>query len=99
MAPRASAPAPAGYLTRALAAQWARAGVRVNALAPGWFESDMTAVMFADEKAMTMVRRKTPMARPGRTGELDGAVIYLASDASSFMTGQVIAVDGGWTAR
>jgi NAD(P)-dependent dehydrogenase (short-subunit alcohol dehydrogenase family) len=85
-------------LTRDLAAQWARQGVRVNALAPGWFETEMTAEMFADEKAMTLVRRKTPMARPGRAGELDGALIYLASDASSFMTGQVITVDGGWTA-
>jgi NAD(P)-dependent dehydrogenase (short-subunit alcohol dehydrogenase family) len=85
-------------LTRDLAAQWARGGVRVNALAPGWFETEMTADMFADEKAMTLVRRKTPMARPGKPGELDGALLYLASDASTFMTGQVIAVDGGWTA-
>jgi NAD(P)-dependent dehydrogenase (short-subunit alcohol dehydrogenase family) len=85
-------------LTRDLAAQWARNGVRVNALAPGWFETEMTADMFADEKAMTLVRRKTPMGRPGREGELEGALIYLASDASSFVTGQVLAVDGGWTA-
>ena len=85
-------------LTRDLAAQWARQGVRVNALAPGWFETEMTADMFADEKAMTLVRRKTPMARPGKAGELDGALVYLASDASSFVTGQVLAVDGGWTA-
>ncbi|HVT77443.1 MAG TPA: glucose 1-dehydrogenase [Acidimicrobiales bacterium] len=85
-------------LTRDLAAQWARQGVRVNALAPGWFETEMTAVMFADEKAMTLVRRKTPMARPGKPGELDGALLFLASDASTFVTGQVLAVDGGWTA-
>jgi NAD(P)-dependent dehydrogenase (short-subunit alcohol dehydrogenase family) len=85
-------------LTRDLAAQWARQGVRVNALAPGWFETEMTAEMFGDEKAMTLVRRKTPMARPGKAGELDGALVYLASDASSFVTGQVLAVDGGWTA-
>jgi NAD(P)-dependent dehydrogenase (short-subunit alcohol dehydrogenase family) len=72
--------------------------VRVNALAPGWFETEMTADMFSDEKAMTLVRRKTPMARPGVAGELDGALVYLASDASSFVTGQTLAVDGGWTA-
>jgi NAD(P)-dependent dehydrogenase (short-subunit alcohol dehydrogenase family) len=54
--------------------------------------------MFADEKAMTLVRRKTPMARPGKVGELDGALVYLASEASSFVTGQILAVDGGWTA-
>jgi NAD(P)-dependent dehydrogenase (short-subunit alcohol dehydrogenase family) len=85
-------------LTRDLAAQWARGGVRVNALAPGWFETEMTAEMFADEKAMTLVRRKTPMGRPGVEGELDGALLYFASDASSFVTGQILAVDGGWTA-
>ena len=85
-------------LTRDLAAQWATQGLRVNALAPGWFASEMTAVMFEDERAMKLVQRKTPMRRHGEPGELDGALIFLASDASSFVTGQVIAVDGGWTA-
>ena len=85
-------------LTRELAAQWARRGVRVNALAPGWFASEMTAEMFADERSMTWVKRKTPMGRPGAADELDGALLFLASDASSYVTGQVLAVDGGWTA-
>ncbi|HVE94605.1 MAG TPA: glucose 1-dehydrogenase [Acidimicrobiales bacterium] len=85
-------------LTRELAAQWARRGVRVNALAPGWFASEMTAEMFADERSMTWVRRKTPMGRPGSAEELDGALLFLASDASTYVTGQVLAVDGGWTA-
>ena len=85
-------------LTRELAGQWSRRGVRVNALAPGWFESEMTADMFADEQSMAWVRRKAPMGRPGEPHELDGALLFLASDASSYVTGQVLAVDGGWTA-
>ena len=85
-------------LTRELAAQWARKGVRVNSIAPGWFETEMTAEMFADEGAMRWVRRKTPMGRPGHENELDGAVLFLASDASSYVTGHTLCVDGGWTA-
>ncbi len=85
-------------LTKELAAQWARRGVRVNAIAPGWFESEMTGGMFADERSMKWLRRKTPMGRPGREGELNGALLFLASDASSYMTGQTIAIDGGITA-
>jgi NAD(P)-dependent dehydrogenase (short-subunit alcohol dehydrogenase family) len=85
-------------LTRELAGQWSRRGVRVNALAPGWFETEMTAEMFADERSMAWVRRKAPMGRPGQPHELDGALLFLASDAGSYVTGQVLAVDGGWTA-
>ncbi len=85
-------------MTRELAAQWARRGVRVNAIAPGWFESEMTAAMFADERSMKWVQRKTPMGRAGQEGELNGALLFLASDASSYVTGQAIAVDGGITA-
>jgi NAD(P)-dependent dehydrogenase (short-subunit alcohol dehydrogenase family) len=86
-------------LTRELAAQWARKGVRVNCLAPGWFRSEMTeGVMFGDERAERWLRQRTPMGRGGEEHELDGALLFLASDASTFMTGQVIPVDGGWTA-
>jgi NAD(P)-dependent dehydrogenase (short-subunit alcohol dehydrogenase family) len=85
-------------LTRELAAQWARRGVRVNALAPGWFPTEMTGEMFQDERSMRWLRNRTPMGRGGRLAELAGPLLFLASDASSFVTGQVLVVDGGWTA-
>jgi NAD(P)-dependent dehydrogenase (short-subunit alcohol dehydrogenase family) len=85
-------------LTRELSAQWSPKGVRVNAIAPGWFESEMTADMFSEEgKGREWVARRAPMKRHGREGELDGALVFLASDASSYVTGHVLAVDGGWT--
>jgi NAD(P)-dependent dehydrogenase (short-subunit alcohol dehydrogenase family) len=85
-------------LTRELASQWGRKGVRVNALAPGWFPSEMTEVMFNDEKNVKWMADRTPMRRSGRDGELDGALLLLASDAGSFITGHTLVVDGGWTA-
>lgn len=85
-------------LTRELSAQWARRGIRVNAIAPGYFESEMTASMFSDDKSQNWIARHDPMGRPGLPGELGGAVIFLASNASSYVTGHVLLVDGGWTA-
>lgn len=86
-------------LTRELAGQWGPAGIRVNALAPGWFRSEMTDELFADDRSCRWVERGTMLGRGGTPGELDGALLYLASDASSYCTGQVLTVDGGWTAR
>jgi NAD(P)-dependent dehydrogenase (short-subunit alcohol dehydrogenase family) len=86
-------------LTRELGAQWARRGVRVNALAPGFFPSEMGSEMIEDERSARFLRRNTPVGRPGLPYELDGALLFLASDASSYMTGQTLVVDGGWTAR
>ena len=86
-------------LTRELAGQWARHGIRCNALVPGWFRTEMTHELFADERSADWVRRNTMLRRPGDVSELDGALLFLASPASSFCTGQAIVVDGGWTAR
>lgn len=85
-------------LTRELAAQWARKGVRVNALSPGWFESEMTAGMESDEGSQRFIGSNTPLARMGRADELDGALLLLASPAGGFVTGHSLLVDGGWTA-
>jgi NAD(P)-dependent dehydrogenase (short-subunit alcohol dehydrogenase family) len=87
-------------LTRQLGCEWGRKGVRVNALAPGWFPSEMTqADMFDDEGGAAFVARNAPMGRPGQSDELDGALLYLAGPASTYVTGQILAIDGGWTAR
>ena len=85
-------------LTRELASQWGRKGVRVNAIAPGWFETEMNGAMFSDGGGQAYMESGAAMGRPGIEGELDGAMLYLASDASSFVTGHVLQVSGGWTA-
>jgi len=84
-------------MTRELAAQWARRGVRVNAIGPGFFPSEMTAELFDTEEGKGFIKRRTPMRRTGRPEELIGPLLLLASDAGSYITGQTIVVDGGWT--
>ncbi len=85
-------------LTRGLAAEWAKHNITVNAIGPGFFESEMTESIKGDQGANDFIVNGNPMHRWGKKGELDGALILLASDASSFITGQTIYVDGGWTA-
>jgi NAD(P)-dependent dehydrogenase (short-subunit alcohol dehydrogenase family) len=86
-------------MTRELAGQWGRYGIRVNSLVPGWFRTEMNDALLDDEKGGRWVGRNTMLGRPGRVEELDGALLFLASDASSYVTGQALVVDGGWTAR
>ena len=82
-------------LTRALAVEWARHGVTVNAIAPGVFETDLNREILKGARGQEF-KVRTPMGRFGRVEELAGAAVYLASDAASFVTGQLIAVDGGF---
>lgn len=84
-------------MTRELAAQWSKRGVRVNALGPGYFPSEMTTIMFEDERSLNYIKRRTLLQRGGRPEEFVGPLLLLASDAGSYITGQTIIVDGGWT--
>ncbi len=85
-------------LTRELAYQWGGRGVRVNALAPSFFPSAATGWL-ADPDQVAWIAANTPLGRPPRPEELDGPLLFLASDASSYVTGQTLYVDGGWTCR
>jgi NAD(P)-dependent dehydrogenase (short-subunit alcohol dehydrogenase family) len=85
--------------TKSLAVEWAPHGIRVNAIAPGYMRTDMTAPYLADPALGGTWLDLTPMKRAGDPHELGGAVVYLASDASSFMTGQTVVVDGGYVVR
>ncbi len=85
-------------LTKSLANEWAKRGITVNCIGPAYFESEMTDEIVHNKDFQKVVDAYCPMGRIGKAGELDGAIVYFASDASSYTTGQYLAVDGGWTA-
>jgi len=84
--------------TRALATEWARHSIQVNAIAPGWFVTDMNADAFGDPRVRERLLRDVPARRTGRLDEIGPLVVYLASAASDFMTGQTLFLDGGHSA-
>jgi NAD(P)-dependent dehydrogenase (short-subunit alcohol dehydrogenase family) len=85
-------------MTRALATEWASLGIRVNAIAPGYFRTDMTEVFYQDAQWESAMLAKIPQRRFGRMDDLAGAAVFLASDASAYVTGHCIPVDGGYLA-
>ncbi len=98
MSPYGAAKAALISLTKSLAVEWGAGGVRVNALCPGWTATDLNRTLWEDPVAGPATIANVPMRRWGNPEEMAGAAIFLASDASSFMTGQAIVVDGGQTA-
>jgi NAD(P)-dependent dehydrogenase (short-subunit alcohol dehydrogenase family) len=98
MAPYAASKGGINAMTKSLAQEWATRGITVNAVAPSYFDTEMNQGSIADENTSKMIMSKTPVKRWGKVEELTGLIIYLASDASSYMTGAVIPLDGGWTA-
>jgi NAD(P)-dependent dehydrogenase (short-subunit alcohol dehydrogenase family) len=82
-------------LTMSLADDWGRHGITVNCLAPGWFKTAQNAVMYENKEWVDYLCDRIPLKRPGQPSDLDGAVVFLASDASGYVTGQTLLVDGG----
>ncbi|MBD3407495.1 MAG: glucose 1-dehydrogenase [Candidatus Lokiarchaeota archaeon] len=85
-------------LTRAFAIEWAEHKINVNGIAPGFFPSEMTEEIFKDDELKNLIVSRTALGRTGKPFDLKGAVIYLSSPASNYMTGQTLFIDGGWTA-
>jgi gluconate 5-dehydrogenase len=84
-------------MTRTLAAEWGKYGVTVNVLAPGWFKTAQNAVLYQNKDWVNYITDRIPLNRVGQPNDLDGAVVFLASDASEYITGQMLLIDGGFT--
>jgi NAD(P)-dependent dehydrogenase (short-subunit alcohol dehydrogenase family) len=82
-------------LTMSLADDWGKHGITVNCLAPGWFRTDQNKVMYEDKEWVEYLSDRIPVKRPGRAGDLDAAIVFLATEASGYITGQTLLVDGG----
>lgn len=96
--PYAMSKAGMGHMTRGLAAEWGPHGVRVNAIAPGFILTDLTQKLWSDPQMQSWGTANTPLRRLGRPEDMVGTAVFLASDAAAFLTGQVLYVDGGFTA-
>jgi 2-deoxy-D-gluconate 3-dehydrogenase len=88
-----------GQLTKAFANEWASRGINVNAIAPGYMETDNTAALRADPVRSRQILERIPAGRWGNPSDLSGAAIFLASRASDYMHGHILVVDGGWLSR
>jgi len=88
-----------GGLTKILANEWAAKGINVNAIAPGYIATNNTAALQADESRNRQILERIPAGRWGQPGDLGGAAVFLASSASDYVNGHILAVDGGWLAR
>jgi len=84
-------------MSRSLAAEWGRYGITVNVLAPGWFKTAQNKMLYENAKWVEYIVGRIPLGRPGQPSDLDGTVVFLASDASAYITGQILLVDGGFT--
>jgi NAD(P)-dependent dehydrogenase (short-subunit alcohol dehydrogenase family) len=84
-------------LTMSLADDWGPHGITVNCLAPGWFRTDQNKIMYEDAEWVSYLVERIPLKRPGKPEDLEGAIVFLASDASAYITGQTLLVDGGIT--
>lgn len=82
-------------MTMSLAADWGKHGITVNCLAPGWFRTEQNKVLYEDQEWVEYLSERIPLQRPGKPNDLDGAVVFLAAEASRYVTGQTLLVDGG----
>jgi len=98
IAPYAASKAAVANLTRGMATEWARHGLNINGIAPGYFRTPLNEALFKDPEFTAWVEKRTPMGRSGEVAELGGAAIFLASDAASFVNGHILYVDGAFMA-